>query len=98
MRYFVVFLCLIVTFFSFSQTKKDTIVTVQKVKGTVVNIENLLPMNNVHVINTTQVKGSITNGSGEFEVEGVVNDTIIFTYFLLNKCLYNFLTQIRRRY
>ena len=80
MRYFVVFLCLLMTSFSFSQTKKDTIVTVQKVKGTVVNIENLLPMNNVHVINTTQVKGSITNGSGEFEVEGVVNDTIIFTY------------------
>ena len=80
MRYFVVFLCLIMTSFSFSQTKKDTIVTVEKVKGSVVNIENLLPMSNVHVINTTQVKGAITNGSGEFEVEGVVNDTIIFTY------------------
>ncbi|MFC4740829.1 carboxypeptidase-like regulatory domain-containing protein [Flavobacterium ponti] len=80
MRYFVVFLCLFVTSFGFSQTKKDSVAVVEKVKGTVVNIETLLPMNNVHVINTTQVKGTITNGSGEFEIEGVVNDTIIFTY------------------
>ena len=80
MRYFVVFLCLFFTSFGFSQTENDSIVTIDKVKGTVVNIETLLPMNNVHVINTTQVKGTITNGSGKFEIEGVVNDTIIFTY------------------
>ncbi|CAM3615003.1 carboxypeptidase-like regulatory domain-containing protein [Flavobacterium gelidilacus] len=80
MRYFVVFLCLLVTSFGFSQTKNDSVVLVEKVKGTVVSIETLLPMNNVHVINTTQVKGTVTNGSGQFEIEGVVNDTIIFTY------------------
>ena len=80
MRYFVVFLCLFITSFGFSQIENDSIVTVDKVKGSVVNIETLLPMNNVHVINTTQVKGTITNGSGQFEIEGVVNDTIIFTY------------------
>ncbi len=80
MRYFVVFLCLFITSFGFSQTENDSIVSIKKVKGSVVNIETLLPMNNVHVINTTQVKGTITNGSGQFEIEGVVNDTIIFTY------------------
>lgn len=80
MRYFVVFLCLFITSFGFSQTENDSIITIDKVKGSVVNIETLLPMNNVHVINTTQVKGTITNGSGQFEIEGVVNDTIIFTY------------------
>ncbi len=80
MRYFVVFLCLIVTSFGFSQTKKDSINHVEKVIGTVVNNETLLPMSNVHVINTTKVKGTTTNGSGQFEIEGIVNDTIIFTY------------------
>lgn len=80
MRYFVVFLCLIVTSFSFSQTKKDSVAIIEKVKGNVINNETLLPMGNVHVINTTKVKGTTTNGSGQFEIEGVVNDTLIFTY------------------
>lgn len=80
MRYFVVFLCLFVTSLAFSQTEKDTIVVAKKVKGMVVNNETLLPMSNVHVINTTKVLGTTTNGSGQFEIEGVVNDTIIFTY------------------
>jgi len=80
MRYFVVFLCLLVTSMTFSQTEKDTIEVAKKVKGMVVNNETLLPMSNVHVINTTKVLGTTTNGSGQFEIEGVVNDTIIFTY------------------
>ena len=79
MRYFVVFLCLFVTSFGFSQTKKDSTSVIEKVKGIVVNNETLLPMSNVHVINTTKVKGTITNGSGQFEIEGIVSDTIIFT-------------------
>jgi len=65
---------------TFSQTEKDTIEVAKKVKGMVVNNETLLPMSNVHVINTTKVLGTTTNGSGQFEIEGVVNDTIIFTY------------------
>jgi NACalpha-BTF3-like transcription factor len=80
MRYFVVFSCLLVSLFSFSQTEKDTLAVIKKVKGVVVNNETMLPINNVHVINTTKIKGTITNGSGQFEIEGVVNDTIIFTY------------------
>ena len=80
MRYFVVFLCLLFTILGFTQTEKDSIVVIKKVKGTVVNNETLLPMGNVHVINTTKVLGTTTNGSGQFEIEGVVNDTIIFTY------------------
>tara|TARA_B110000503_G_scaffold141820_1_gene236518 strand:+ start:2034 stop:2813 length:780 start_codon:yes stop_codon:yes gene_type:complete len=80
MRYFVVFLCFITTNLLFSQTIKDTLVVINKVNGSVVNNQTLLPMNNVHVINTTKVKGTITNGNGQFTIEGVVNDTIIFTY------------------
>ncbi len=80
MRYFAVFLCLLVTSFGLSQTKKDSISVVEKVKGVIVNNETLLPMSNVHIINATKVKGAISNGSGQFEIEGVVNDTIIFTF------------------
>lgn len=80
MRYFVVFLCLFISTIGFSQTENDSIALTSKVKGIVVNNETLLPMNNVHVINTTKVLGTTTNGSGQFEIEGIVNDTIIFTY------------------
>lgn len=80
MRYFVVFLCLLFSSFGFTQTEKDTVALLKNVIGTVVNNETLLPMSNVHVINATRVLGAITNGSGQFEIEGVVNDTIIFTY------------------
>jgi NACalpha-BTF3-like transcription factor len=72
MRYFVVFLCFLFTSISFSQNEKDSIALPKKVKGSVIN--------NVHVINTTKVLGTTTNGSGQFEIEAVVNDTIIFTY------------------
>lgn len=80
MRYLVVFLCFILTLTSFSQTEKDSLIIFKKVKGFVINNETLFPMSNVHVINTTKVTGTITNGTGQFEIEGVVNDTIIFTY------------------
>jgi hypothetical protein len=80
MRYFVVFLFLFLSSFTVAQTEKDSIFIVKKIKGIVVNNETLLPMNNVHVINTTKVKGTVSNGSGQFEIEGIVNDTIIFTY------------------
>ena len=66
MRYFAVFLCLFVTSFGLSQTKKDSITVVEKVKGVIVNNETLLPMSNVHIINATKVKGTISNGSGQF--------------------------------
>lgn len=80
MRYFVVFLCFLFTTIGFSQNEKDSIILPKKVKGTVVNNETLLPMSNVHVINATKVIGTTTNGSGQFEIEGIVSDTIIFTY------------------
>jgi len=80
MRYFVVFLCLFFTSLGFSQIEKDSTHVAKKIKGVVVNNETILPMSNVHVINATKVKGTTTNGSGQFEIEGAVNDTIIFTY------------------
>jgi len=76
MRYFVVFLFLIISNLGWSQT--DSLVTI--LKGTVIQNDTKLPLSNVHVINTTRVKGTVTSPSGTFEIEGKVNDTILFSY------------------
>ena len=64
MRYFVVFLFVVLSNFGFSQT--DSLVT--NLKGTVIHNETKLPMGNVHVINTTRIKGTVTSPSGTFEI------------------------------
>jgi hypothetical protein len=76
MRYFIVFLFLLVSHLGFSQN--DTIVSI--IEGTVVNSATRLPMNNVHVINTTRVKGTVTDGNGFFEIHARANDTLLFSY------------------
>lgn len=76
MRYFIVFLFSIFTISSFSQ--KDTIVS--KLSGSVYNSETRLPMSNVHVINTTKIKGTTTDGNGLFEITAKVNDTLLISY------------------
>lgn len=76
MRYFIVFLFSIFTTVSFSQ--KDTIVS--KLSGSVYNSETRLPMSNVHVINTTKIKGTTTDGNGLFEITAKVNDTLLISY------------------
>jgi len=37
-------------------------------------------LQNVHVLNLIKVKGTITNSSGEFEIQARVNDTLYFSY------------------
>lgn len=76
MRYFIVFLFSIFTTVSFSQ--KDTIVS--KLSGSVYNSETRLPMSNVHVINTTKIKGTTTDGNGLFEITAKANDTLLISY------------------
>ena len=76
MRYFVVFLFALISNFCFSQS--DSLVT--NLKGTVIHNETKLPMGNVHVINASRVKGTVTSPSGTFEIGAKVNDTILFTY------------------
>ena len=76
MRYFVVFLFVLISNFCFSQS--DSLVT--NLKGTVIHNETKLPMGNVHVINASRVKGTVTSPSGTFEIGAKVNDTILFTY------------------
>lgn len=50
------------------------------VKGVVVNSSNDAILESVNIVNLTQVKGTTTNASGEFEIYAKPNDTIHFSY------------------
>ena len=39
-----------------------------------------LPMQSVHVLNLTQVIGTITDGNGVFEIRAQANDTLYISY------------------
>lgn len=76
MRYFIVFF---ITLFSVQlNAQNDSLVT--KLQGTVYHAETRLPMNNVHIINTTRVIGTVSDGNGYFEINAKVNDTLLFSY------------------
>lgn len=70
----------IIAFFAFYLTysQNDTIPIL--IEGIVIHNETKLPINNVHVINTTRVKGTITDRNGKFELYAKVNDTLLFSY------------------
>ena len=52
----------------------------QKILATVVNAQTDFPLESVHVINLTQVIGTITNQEGKFSITAAVNDTLYFSY------------------
>lgn len=73
MRYFVVF------FFLFISTAVLAQDVSQKVSGTIVNDNGLVPISSVNVINLNKVRGTISNTKGFFEIEVSVNDTLHFS-------------------
>ena len=72
MRYFILFFLIL---FSFSVSAQDNPI-VQKVTGTIINDNTLLPIANVNVININKVKGTTTDKKGYFELEVSVSDTL----------------------
>lgn len=72
MRYFTVFYIFILSISAFAQDNQIA----QKVSGTIVNDNNLLPIANANVININKVKGVVTNVKGFFELEVSVSDTL----------------------
>ena len=50
------------------------------IRGKVQSETSNVILQNVHVLNLTKVKGTITNSSGEFEIQAKVNDTLYFSY------------------
>jgi len=61
------------TTFSFAQDNTT-------VKGTIIKAENGNPLENVNIVNLTQVVGTSTNSKGEFEIKATLNDTIHLSY------------------
>jgi len=72
MRYFAVFFFLLISSLSFAQ---DATVA-QKVSGTIVNDNTMVPVGNVNIINLNKVTGAISDSKGYFEIEVSLNDTL----------------------
>lgn len=72
MRYFVVFLFLLVTTYSFAQDTQS----LDKITGIIVNEATLQPVPGVNVININRVKGTVTDSRGNFTIEAAANDTL----------------------
>jgi hypothetical protein len=72
MRYLAVFFFFIVTAQVFAQDPLQP----QKVSGTIVNDNTLLPLANVNIVNLNKVKGTISDNKGNFEIEVSPSDTL----------------------
>ncbi|TYA56020.1 carboxypeptidase-like regulatory domain-containing protein [Formosa maritima] len=72
-KLFFLFILLISTTFTYSQ--EDT-----TVKGVVINASEGIPLESVNIVNLNQVKGTITNARGEFEIKAKATDTLHFSY------------------
>lgn len=76
MRSFLVF---IFVFFSvtalFAQADQKDLI-----KGLVLNAADDKPLSSVNIINVNEVKGTITNREGYFEINAQVDDTLYFSY------------------
>jgi len=62
-----------------SQNEENSQV-IQEFRATVINAQTKFPLESVHVINLNQVKGTITNQDGKFQINAAVNDTLYLTY------------------
>ena len=74
MKKFFLIIILLISSLAYSQDQTDV------VKGRVQSETSESILQNVHVLNLTKVKGTITNSSGEFEIQAKVNDTLYFSY------------------
>ncbi|MDT0689870.1 carboxypeptidase-like regulatory domain-containing protein [Salegentibacter sp. F188] len=68
------FLLLILLFIGYCGFSQDI------VNGVVMNAADDRPIERVHIVNLNQVKGTISNEEGEFELQATVNDTLYFSY------------------
>lgn len=51
-----------------------------EVKATIINAQTQDPLESVHVVNLSQIKGTITNKEGAFTIPAAVNDTLLLSY------------------
>lgn len=72
MRYLTLYFLFLLSFGAIAQTNPPA----QKVSGTIINDNTLLPIANANVININKVKGVVTDSKGYFELEVSVSDTL----------------------
>ncbi len=66
---------LLMPFVGFSQEDEKN-----QVSGVVQNAANDQTLEGVHIINLSEVKGTVTNDKGEFGINATVNDTLYLSY------------------
>ncbi len=72
-KLFLLFALLFVSAYGFAQDQGS-------VKGKIVRAGQLSPLENVNIVNISQVIGTATNSKGEFEINAQVNDTLHMSY------------------
>lgn len=50
------------------------------ITGTVMNAADDSPIENAHIVNLNQVKGAVSDETGEFKLQATVNDTLYFSF------------------
>ena len=73
MRYFVVFFISLISLAAHSQ---DNGKATSSVTGTIVSDITLLPVSGANIININRVKGTVSDGKGNFTIEATANDTL----------------------
>lgn len=73
-------LFLLIVFCSAHLVVSQDLGTNNTIKGKILNYATDKPLENVHIVNLNQVKGTITNEEGEFSIMARVNDTLYFSY------------------
>lgn len=76
MKKILFFIVLILSVTSYAQEENISDI----VSGKVQNASNDQKLQNVHIINLSQVVGTITNDEGDFKIQAKVNDTLYFSY------------------
>lgn len=76
MRFFYVFFVLFLPFVSFSQETLE----VTKVYGIIKDDATQKNIGNTNIINLNNVKGTVTDSKGYFEIEAAVNDTLHISF------------------
>ncbi|WP_025739465.1 carboxypeptidase-like regulatory domain-containing protein [Aquimarina pacifica] len=75
MRNILYYILLLVSLTMYSQTTDSGIVN-----GKVLNASTDKSLENVHIVNLSQVIGTITSSDGDFSIQAKVNDTLYFSY------------------
>lgn len=50
------------------------------IEGRVLNAADDIPLEDVNIVNLNQIKGSITDKTGDFKIKAAINDTLYFSY------------------